>query len=539
MNKPDDDFAIHATPRAPQVGAKYEVEMYQKLYTLAEFLNTFDLPQTVRVTEGCHGTTEASTISEGTVLLMCCRKTTKMLLTVDTHKVTHSIPCDSTSMYVAVDTVYGLEGHVYNNVNELVSCSDLPKVVYIDAKTASDLCLRDSDQLIFPYQKEQDLLGRNCLVCYDQRDTKFKFPAAKQGLFSTKPDDIKMDMPSCVKHIRGFPYLVAKYYTDGRMFPTMDSGSILMLTGTSNKQSIMAKIMSGTGKDIDTEIPVNAPIKVQCLQTDSSQPSESGASSGYQDVDKFQDHPYRADTGQYMTLMNSTHTTAEPLYEHLTGEGQTHGHLQTFPRQSPRLHEQFPTPLQRMHKTYINSAQPQIHTSRDAMMGSNNTYTAITSPDEYDDVIKQPVTYDRPQQQLERIQKLEASNKKLHTEVAQLQACVNELVHLVVTKNPENNISQLSSMDTDTVLTMLRAMGLSEYEHIFREKEINGKKLANLNRKKLSQYGITDVKDQEGLEDLIKGRVSPLIYLLRLPSSNTAESYARFTKPFRKLNHHY
>ena len=55
-------------------------------------------------------------------------------------------------------------------------------------------------------------------------------------------------------------------------------------------------------------------------------------------------------------------------------------------------------------------------------------------------------------------------------------------------------------------------MGLSEYEHIFRENKINGKKLANLDRKKLSQYGITDIKNQEGLEDLIEGKISPLIF---------------------------
>ena len=241
MNKPDGDFTTQENrvtiPRAPQVGVKNEVDIYQKLYTLAEFITTFDLPQTIRVAEGRYGTTETSVISKGTILLMCCRKNTKMLSTVDAHKVTHGIARDSTFMYAAVDTVYGLEGHVYNSVNELLCRSDLPKVVYIDAKTAADLCLHDSDQLIFPYQKEQDLLGRNCLVCYDQRDTKFKLPGAKRGLFSTRPDDIKMDMPSCVKHIREFPYLVAKYNTDGRML----DGSILTVTGTSNKQSVMAK----------------------------------------------------------------------------------------------------------------------------------------------------------------------------------------------------------------------------------------------------------------------------------------------------------
>ena len=190
---------------------------------------------------------------------------------------------------------------------------------------------------------------------------------------------------------------------------------------------------------------------------------------------------------------------------------------------------------------------------------NNATYTVIASPDEYDDVINQPsptayeqptspmayeqptspAAYEQPQEQLEHIQKLEANNQKLLTEVTQLQACVNELIHLVVTKNPTNNIRQLSSMDVDMVLIVLREMGLSEYNHIFRENNINGKKLARLDGIKLSRYGITNTKDQEGLLDLIKGRASPLFYLLRLPSNNTAESYVQFTKTFRKLNNYY
>ena len=548
-----DNFAAHENTEtlggAPAlVGAINEAFMHQKLYTLSEFTNTFDLPQIVKVAEGRHGTTEVSMISKDTVLLLCSQKTKKVLLTVDAHSITQDIPCDSTSEYAVLDTLYGFEGHVYNSVNELLCCSDLPQVVHVDADTASNLYLQNSNQLIFPCQKDQDILGRNCLVCYDQRNTKFKLPAAKRGTFSTKPGDIKMDIPSCIKHIKEFPYSIAKYNSDGKMFPIVDA-SILTVTGTDHKQHVMAKILSGVGKDDTTiiEIPLDSPIKVQCLQTENLQTNENRSSTPYQDVDMFQNPSYTSDItskprmllpGQYMALTNSN---AKPTtYEHLTSKPPSHDR-ETFPRQNAKLHRQFSTPVQRRHSALVDAAQSQIHTSEGALIKNYGeaTYTTILPPDVlYDDVINPLVSYEQPQE-FQQIQRLEASNRKLLIEVAQLQACVNELVHLVVTKNPENNIRQLSSMDTDTIVMMLRTMGLSEYEHIFRKKEINGKKLANLDRKKLSQYGITDIKDQEGLKDLIKGKVSPLTYLLRLPSNTSTESYAQFTKTFRKLNQYY
>ena len=53
------------------------------------------------------------------------------------------------------------------------------------------------------------------------------------------------------------------------MFPIVDA-SILMVTGTGHKQHVMAKILSGVGKDdtIIIEISLDSPIKVQCLQTE-------------------------------------------------------------------------------------------------------------------------------------------------------------------------------------------------------------------------------------------------------------------------------
>ena len=587
--------------RKTQSGGKWNEEDQLYPHTISEFVNTFDLPQTARVVEGNYGSDEESTIPKGTVLLLCSRKVTKMAVTEDAHKVTRTIPCDSSLLYVAVDPVYGLQGHFYNSVSELLNCHELPKVVFIDGKTASSLCLHDSNQLIFPYEKEQSVLGRNCLVCYDQENTKFKLPAIKQGWFSTKPDDIKMDMQSYIKHIRVFPYSVAKYTSDGRMFrQSVTDDSIMTVTGTVNKQSVLAKIMSGVQRDETkmVEISLDIPIKLQSLPSDSSNKNEVTGSSQtannpqkhpkanikpkallprerltsrsnenktntqtseneasvFQSVGKLKDHQYESikprkqRPGEYLTLLpanrsnDKVKTNQDPLHRHSNSEDQT---LQqaAIPQRSHKdtcldhqaSNVRSPVPAQRSYTEHTNS-QLQSDTSRGSRVDT-------ATSDEYDYVtIDQPLrtrAHGQVQEQLERIEKLEASNKmleasnkKLIAEVGQLQACVNDLIQLVVTKDPESNVKQLSSMDIDAVVIILHAMGLSGYEHIFRKNKIYGRNLAHADRKKLLQYGITNIKDQEALEDLTKGRVSPHLYLLRLPSRNTESSYVHLTKNY-------
>ena len=192
-------------------------------------------------------------------------------------------------------------------------------------------------------------------------------------------------------------------------------------------------------------------------------------------------------------------------------------------------------------------------------------YTVIPSTelededaDEYVHVISPPVATNSElfQHQQKQIQKLTASNEKLAasneelraqlrqvttqltqvtSQVIQLEASVAQILQLVVTRKPEDNVKQLSFLDSEKVLMMLQAMGLSMYEHIFREHKVDGAKMTRLDTKKLSQYGITNPQDLTKLTDVIKGTISPLSYLLRQPatssnSDDTYDNYVRFTK---------
>jgi len=603
--------------RPPREG-KDEVDLYQKFYSLAEFTSTFELPQTVRVVEGYYGPTETSKISQDTVLLVCFKKETKVVLAKDVQEMTYSIPRDSSLVYTPLDPTYGLQGHVYNSVDEMLRCAELPKVVYIDAKTAFSLRLHAGDQLVFPVKKEPNTFGKSCLVCYDQRDNKFNLPSTLCGLFSTKPDDIKMFMDDCIKFIRKFPIVVAIHDVNNTMPPGTD-GSILTLTATKNEHSIVAKTISKT-EGVTTrmiEIPLDIPIKLQCLQTN-QQKSEAEAKKVFETYQnsavqnhcnmaatesayEIQNQLYtnikpcntRTQPERYMTMRRqvksvtdeSTNKCYEPLYENLVQHQPIPSKAPKPPRSQttidssqgrrilPRQSMSLPTPSKLsttpVPKATHMSIPPQTEPQQTQAMTETDTtkeekldddiYTVIPSTahqntpeqDESDDYVRvlspptaNVIAYQQQQQQLERIKKLETSNEELHTQLTQvvtqltqLQTSVAQLLHLVVTRKPEDNIKQLSFLDTETVLVMLQAMNLSMYEHIFREHRVDGAKMARLDIKRLSQYGITNPQDQTKLIDVIKGSVSPLSYILRQsPSSSSSssneDSYVRFTKNY-------
>jgi len=142
-----------------------------------------------------------------------------------------------------------------------------------------------------------------------------------------------------------------------------------------------------------------------------------------------------------------------------------------------------------------------------------------------------------PEVLLQRIKQLEDNNTMLNKQlqsvtsvVAQLQASMKQLQCLLVTQRPDDNIKQLSFMDSNTVLTLLQSMGLSKYEQIFREHKVDGAKMTRLDTKRLTQYGITDSNDLAKLVDVIKGHISPAIYFMQQQQPSEDDPYMKFTK---------
>ena len=696
-----------------------DVDMYKKFYTFAELTSTFELPRSVRVVEGYYGTSETSEVSQNSVLLLCFKKDIKVVMAEATNQMVYSIPRDSSLKYIPLDPTYDLQGHVYTSVEEILSCSELPKAVHIDAHTAYSLRLHSGEQLIFPARKEPNTFGKSCLVCYDQRGNKFNLPSTHCGSFSTKPDNIRMDMDDCTKYIRKFPIRVVVCDVNNTMPPGTD-GSILTLTEMKNEAHVVVKVTEGNSAKI-FEIPADIPVKMQCFQTN-QQWIEAEAKEVLE--------AYRNSTVEYLCSRATTettyevqrqlyknvkpqspatqldkyvmrrqvksvsedsrqrrHTVHEPLYENLvdyqmppqvppkpqksqTVDGSSDGyHAQarqsmslpneaklstqkiippqapqgvplptatpsvpqpqppsntvppkttsapkpqpiedTVPSKAPPVSQPqlparntippktFKTPKRQLAQDTIppkappvtqpqpthNNAPPKAppnipqshrvtpakekrpaptHASTDKAkddVQNEEIYTVIPSTelededaDDYVHVISPPVATNAElfQHQQKQIQKLMASNEELRTQlmqvtvqltqvtsqVTQLEASVAQILQLVVTRKPEDNIKQLSFLDSEKVLMMLQAMGLSMYEHIFREHKVDGAKMTRLDTKKLSQYGITNPQDQTKLTDIIKGTISPLSYLLRQPaassnSEDTYDNYVRFTK---------
>ena len=731
-----------------------DVDVYKKFYTFAELTSTFELPRSVRVVEGYYGASETSEVPQNSVLLLCFKKDIKVVLAEAANQMVYSIPRDSSLKYIPLDPTYDLQGHVYTSVEEILSCSELPKAVHIDAHTAYSLRLHSGEQLIFPARKEPNTFGKSCLVCYDQRGNKFNLPPTQCGSFSTKPDNIRMDMDDCTKYIRKFPIRVVVCDVNNTMPPGTD-GSILILTEIKNEAHVVVKVTEGNSAKI-FEIPVDIPVKMQCFQTN-QQWIEAEAEEVLE--------AYRNSTVEYLCSRATTetayevqrqlyknvkpqspaaqldkyvmrrqvksvsedsrqrrHTVHEPLYENLvdyqmppqvppkpqksqTVDGSSNGyHAQarqsmslpneaklstqkiippqapqsvplptatpsvpqpqppsntvppktasapkpqpiqdtvpskappvsqpqlpahntippkttsapkpqpiedTVPSKTPPVSQPqlparntippktFKIPKQQLaqdtvppkappvtqpqptHNNAPSKAPPNIpqshrvtpaqekrppptHANTDKPKDDEQKeeiYTVIPSTelededaDDYVHVISPPVATNAElfQHQQKQIQKLMASNEELRTQlmqvtvqltqvtsqVTQLEASVAQILQLVVTRKPEDNIKQLSFMDSEKVLMMLQAMGLSMYEHIFRQHKVDGAKMTRLDMKKLSQYGITNPQDQTKLTDVIKGTISPLSYLLRQPAANsnsedTYDNYVRFTK---------
>ena len=692
-----------------------DVDMYKKFYTFAELTSTFELPRSVRVVEGYYGASETSEVPQNSVLLLCFKKDIKVVLAEAANQMVYSIPRDSSLKYIPLDPTYDLQGHVYTSVEEILSCSELPKAVHIDAHTAYSLRLHSGEQLIFPARKEPNTFGKSCLVCYDQRGNKFNLPPTQCGSFSTKPDNIRMDMDDCTKYIRKFPIRVVVWDVNNTMPPGTD-GSILTLTEMKNEAHVVVKVTEGNSAKI-LEIPADIPVKMQCFQTN-QQWIEAEAKEVFE--------AYRNSTVEYLCSRATTettyevqrqlyknvkpqspaaqldkyvlrrqvksvsedsrqrrHTVHEPLYENLVDyqmppqvppkpqKSQTvdgyHAQARqsmslpneaklstqkiippqapqsvplptatpsvpqpqppsntvppkttsapkpqpiedTVPSKAPPVSQPqlparntippktFKTPKRQLAQDTIppkappvtqpqpthNNAPPKAppnipqshcvtpakekrppptHASTDKAKDDEQNeeiYTVIPSTelededaDDYVHVISPPVATNTElfQHQQKQIQKLMASNEELRTQlmqvtiqltqvtsqVTQLEASVAQILQLVVTRKPEDNIKQLSFLDSEKVLMMLQAMGLSMYEHIFREHKVDGAKMTRLDMKKLSQYGITNPQDQTKLTDVIKGTISSLSYLLRQPavssnSEDTYDNYVRFTK---------
>ena len=691
-----------------------EVDVYKRFYSFAELTSTFELPQSVRVVEGYYGASETSEIPQNSILLLCFKKETKVVVAEDTNQMIYSIPRDSSLKYIPLDPTYDLQGHVYSSVEEILSCSELPKALHIDAHTAFSLRLHSGEQLIFPARKEPNTFGKSCLVCYDQRGNKFNLPCTQCGTFSTKPDKIRMAMDDCIKFIRKFPIKVIICDVNNTMPPGTD-GSILTLTEVKNEPHVVVKVTEGNSAKI-IEIPVDTPVKMQCFQTNQQQ-IEVEAKEALE--------AYQSSTVEYLCSTATTettyevqrqlyknikpqnvatqlerhtmrrqvkavsedgrqrrHTSYEPLYENLVefqappqippkpqrsqtvdcSSNDYHAQARqslSLPTEAKLMPQKFASPQvpvataspsipqsQPPHNTVpsMTSNTPKLQPTQDTIPSkappafqppppsktvppkiTNTTkprpildtisskaapvsqpqpprnsappkvppnipqshhiippqekrpppgnanmakadmtkdnqqneeiYTVIPSSedddaDDYVRVISPSATANTElfQQQQKQIQKLAASNEELRTQlmqvttqltqvttqVTQLEASVAQILQLVVTRKPEDNIKQLSFLDSEKVLMMIQAMGLSMYEHIFREHKVDGAKMTRLDTKRLSQYGITNPQDQTKLTDVIKGSVSPLSYLLRQPSTSsnddTYDNYVRFTK---------
>jgi len=580
-------------PLPPRIG-RDELNPMHKFYTLAELLDQFTLPQMARVVEGYYGPTETSKISNDTVLLLCFQNVTKVVKARDAQKMTYSIPRDSTLMYSPVDPSYGSQGHIYKGVGELYSCGELPQVVRVDSKTAQSLQLSDDGLLfpsrkesdtfgkscLLCYDRKDRKLRlpptQGGFFSTQPDDVKMYMSDClwymKRFPIEVVLIDINNSMPAGTTG--SILTLTAK----------CDEKSIVVKT-VSKTDRIATKMI---------EIPLDIPIKLQCLSINSQKDQREAieAKQNYEvastshctmaateSADELQSNLYMnvklsAPHERYRRSVPSASSEGsepqqvEPLYENLvevkndTPVRKTSQPLAPKPQEIAHVQSQPPNqgnslpdydcdqlidedeycvipaemsakakPFEQRSSTFSNDSDGYI---KIIAAKSVSLPRLQTLPEKQQ---LHQTDSSNPEALLQRIKQLEDNNTMLNKQlqsitntVTQLQASMKQLQSLLLTQRPDDNIKQLSFMDSNTVLTLLQSMGLSKYDQIFREHKVDGPKMTRLDSKRLTQYGITDSSDLARLVDIIKGHVSPAIYFMQQQQPSEDDPYIKFTK---------
>ena len=189
----------------PEVDDKEPSEEEQS-YTLEEFVEMYQLPQLVAVTEGHYGTTEEFSMSEGMEILLFFKKKTQAVIATAQHTgETYHIPLNCSlqfSPYQRSSREHLTKSYHYKTVNHLLRREEgLPKVVKV-LKGRKSAPAINANELIFP--KGLSSKGTH-LRCTDIRKEEIRLKLTCDIGFSTNPSDTKMDLEDYVEHINEFP----------------------------------------------------------------------------------------------------------------------------------------------------------------------------------------------------------------------------------------------------------------------------------------------------------------------------------------------
>lgn len=207
MSSKEKDPSVHDQHKntTPELEDK-EPSEEERSYTLEEFVEIYQLPQLVTVTEGHYGTTEEFSMSEGMEIVLFFKKKTQAVIATAQHTgETYHIPLNCSlqfSPYQRSSKEHLTKTYHYKTINHLLRRQEgLPKVVKV-LKGRKSAPAINANELIFP--KGLSSKGTH-LICTDIRKEEIRLKCTCDLGFSTNPSDTKMDLEDYVEHINDFP----------------------------------------------------------------------------------------------------------------------------------------------------------------------------------------------------------------------------------------------------------------------------------------------------------------------------------------------
>lgn len=428
-------------------------------YELDEFEHTFLLPQLVRVSAGCYGDMEQSSICKDDEIMLLFTKVTKTVVACR-GKEKYDIPLNSTFAFSPYNENSESSCRIYGTIKDLlVGNKDIPAVVKVlksyKGKTKESSVVAGS--LIFP-KKMISSKQQNVLECTsDCDDTTLLLELSCAGNFSIHPNDMKMSLMQYISNISIFPVKVKIF--NSRKYSEPGADFVLDRRRAVHSYICTTDILGEKGYPI-FELPMQTPISVQCIKRD--------------DVDMS-------------ALLNKASMTYANFNLSLIS-----GHF-VF-----------------CEKPSYTEMQKKFYTKVDLLINDASHYYDLTKPTVEPGLTESNVyVYMSP---LHGIKKNDKSSQPPPT-----QSPTHKLQAVTIPQDPhviaKENKAYLKSLAVTDVLKILDTMELSQYKDRFKKEKVDGMLLETLTARELKEVGVSKSIHQKRLLFLIDGKVSAKQFL--------------------------
>lgn len=242
---------------------------FQSVYDLQTFCKEMKLPRAIEVTDGFCGPTED--IPVGYQLMIYFQKSTSVVQAKDLLDSVYNIPLNSSLQFAPIDDLHlkpkagDYSGFHYDSIEEMLQeRPSLPKVVRAKGSFTKGKHSINANDILFPKKIDKSTLGSKVtgLLCAKLGGDEVKLPLECACGFSTATEDTRLHLLEYIEYVNQFPVKVCIVGIDNYVQSGMPK--TLILVGKHQLETLVARSLH-CDTEIVTEIPMDVPIRVRCL----------------------------------------------------------------------------------------------------------------------------------------------------------------------------------------------------------------------------------------------------------------------------------